>query len=160
MKIISYVVAFFLALSATTVLGGLAQPSNLVIDLDNNFAFGDQVTTRYSKNDTEFIGCGIRSFDNGDDGTFSFGFCQAGDVDENYVICYTTNTDLLDAIRGGSDFSYLQFGWNGESDPEFGEENNGTCTQIGFSTQSFYLPGGLKSNDKSKKSKKSKKDDD
>lgn len=146
MRILHYVVAIILAVSATMVLGGAANHGDMLLDLDGKVAWGNMVSVRYTKNGNELIGCGVRSFDNGDGTAWSFGFCQAADADDNYVICYTQQPELLDAIRGSADFSFLVFSWDGVLDPDFGSEN-GTCTHIGFSTQSFYLPKGLDNNE-------------
>ena len=94
------------------------------------FAQGDMWTGRTAKNDVEFIGCGIRTFDDGAGGVFSFGFCQAQDSAEVLIICTTDSAELLEAIKGTSDFSYLEFSWNAAFE----------CTAVGVSTQSFYLP--------------------
>ena len=145
MRKLKYFVALGLGLVATVALGGLVQPAPVIVDLDNMTAQGDMVTARYSKNDTEFIGCGVRHLDDGAGGVFPFGFCQAEDADGDAIICVTFNVGLIDAIRGSSDFSFLTFDWDEEK----------TCTRIGFSTQSFYLPKKLGSNLKSGKSDKS-----
>lgn len=97
----------------------------------------DMVTARFSDNDVEFIGCGIRTFDDGAGGTFTFGFCQATDSAGVNGFCQSTNTDLLLAMAATADFSFITFGWDAVGD----------CTRIGFSTQSFYLPDGLVNDD-------------
>ena len=45
--------------------------------------------------------------------------------------------DLLDAIKATADFSFVTFSWN----------EAGQCIRIGFSTQSFYIPEGVGSDD-------------
>jgi hypothetical protein len=77
----------------------------------------------------EFIGCGIRLITAGTD-TFEFGFCQAADSDDVNIFCSTQNADLLVAISSTSAFAFVAFAF----------DENGECTRIGFSTQSFYLP--------------------
>ncbi len=128
-------IRYLLSIAALTLLAGVAsaglvQPAAVMIDLDNMAAQGDQATARISKNDVELIGCGIRVFDDGMGGTFSFGFCQATDSEGVEAFCSTQNANLLDAMDATSAYAFVTFGWN-----EFGE-----CTRIGFSTQSFYLP--------------------
>ena len=121
----------------TVAVAGLTQPAPVDVDLVNMSASGDQVTARYSRNDVEYIGCGIRKFDDGAGSAISFGFCQAQDEDEEQFTCFTQNADLLDAISSSGEFGFITFAWDA----------NDECTQIGFSNQSFYLPEKLKSNE-------------
>ena len=129
MKIRNLLSITALTLMAGVTFAGLVQPAAVIVDLDNEFAQGDQWTARISKNDVEFIGCGIRLFDFGM-GSFEFGFCQAADSDDVSLFCSTQNADLISAIRATSAFAFVTFSL----------DENGECTRIGFSTQSFYLP--------------------
>ena len=95
------------------------------------FAQGDQWTARNSDNSGDLIGCGIRNLDDGMGGSFSFGFCQATDSDGDAITCTSFNEDLFDTIKANNSYSFITFGWDA----------NDECTRIGFSTQSFYLPG-------------------
>lgn len=88
------------------------------------------VTARFSDNYGEFIGCGVRVFEDGASSAFEFGFCQAEDADGERGFCNTQNAALLQAMKSTSDFSFTTFSWNAD----------GECTRIGFSTQSFYIP--------------------
>lgn len=115
-----------LTLLAGVTSAGFVQPAAVIVNLDEMFAQGDQVTARTAKNDVEGIGCGIRVFDGG----FTFGFCQAADSDGVEGFCFTENPDLLDAMKATSAYAFITFGW----------DENEECTRIGFSTQSFYLP--------------------
>lgn len=128
---------FGAALLSSAAYAGLVQPFPVDVDLTNNIANGDTVTARYSGNDVELIGCGIRHISDGVGGIVRFGFCQATDRDEENIICTTQDGGLLDAIFASSDFSFITFSW---------DENN-QCTRIGFSNQSFYLPKKLDSNE-------------
>lgn len=121
---------------ATAAVAGYVQPAPVDVDLTTRLALGDQVTARYSKNDTEFIGCGIRKIQDGVGGVFTFGFCQAEDAGGDNILCNTQDAALLDAISSSGDFGFITFSWN-ESDE---------CTRIGFSNQSFYLPSKLGAN--------------
>ena len=128
-------IRYLLSVAALTVLAGIAsagyiQPAAVFVDLDTMSAVGDQWTARTSKNDVEFIGCGVRVFSDG----YSWGFCQANNSEDVGVTCITDNVYLLEAIKGISDFSVIIFEW--QDDGGGGAE----CTYIGFSTQSFYLP--------------------
>jgi len=145
-------IKYGLIVAALTLVTGMAsagfvQPAEVEVDLVNMFAFGDQHTARNAKNDVEFIGCGIRLFDDGIN-QFTFGFCQAGDSAEVQITCFTQNANLLDTMKATSDFAFITFSWR---DDGFG---GAECTRIGFSTQSFYLPKFSKKSKKSKRSKK------
>lgn len=134
MKKMKYLVSMaVLTLLAGLASAGLKQPAPVTVDLDNMTAQGDQNTARIAADDVSFIGCGIRVFD---DGMFSnaFGFCQAGDSEENSVTCFTQNPNLLQAIGRTSDFAFITFSWR---DDGFG---GAECIRVGSSTQSFYLP--------------------
>lgn len=122
-----------LTLLAAVASAGLKQPAVVTIDFNNMTAFGDQVTARIAADDVSFIGCGVRVFDDGVN-PFSFGFCQAGDSEENQIVCLTMNPNLLDAIKATSAFAFITFNWQ---DGGFGGTE---CIRVGSSTNSFYLP--------------------
>lgn len=131
-------VKFLLSTIALTVLAGgafagLVQPAPVIVDLDNMFAQGDQLTARIADNDVELIGCGIRIFDNGGN-AFTWGFCQATDSAGQTITCFTESPSLLEVMRSTSAYSFITFSWQ---DDGFGGTE---CTRIGFSAQSFYLP--------------------
>ena len=134
-------IKYLLSIAALTLLvggasAGVVQPAAVLIDVTNMFAMGDQVTARTSKNKFEFIGCGIRVFDDGIVAPFSFGFCQASISENGTIVCITTSPDLLDAMKATSAYAFIDFEWNASLD----------CTKIGFSTQSFYLPKNVEGN--------------
>lgn len=118
-----------LALVSITAFAGYRQPVPVEVDLDNQFALGDMLTAATDKSDLASIGCGTRSVPDGVGGIYTFGFCQAQDATGVYCDCFTENADLIQAIRGISDYSFISFGW----------DVDGNCTRIGISTQSFYL---------------------
>jgi len=99
-------------------------------------AQGNMVAARYSDNDVEEIGWGIRISAVGT----SFGFCQATTADGENVVCLTTDPVLIDAIDFVDDYSFILYEWT--EDLTLG---NFTCTSIGVSTQSYYLPDQPKS---------------
>ena len=133
MKARHVLISAILALFSSIAVAGFIQPAPVMVDATNMTALGDMWTARTADNDVEFIGCGIRVFDDGIS-SLSFGFCQAGDADEVEITCFTQNQFLLDTINSASDFSFVTFGW--VDDGLGGAE----CVRIGFSTQSFYLP--------------------
>ena len=87
-------------------------------------------TARFSKNKVEYIGCGVRRFDDGLGGTIIFGFCQASTADGVLGFCQTESPFLIASIGDQDDFSFITFSWNAA----------GECRSIGNSTQSFYIP--------------------
>ncbi|MEO1243215.1 MAG: hypothetical protein AAFX54_14995 [Pseudomonadota bacterium] len=117
-------------------IAGSVQPFPVDVDLTAGSAEGDMVTARYAGKENEYIGCGIRKFDDGAGGATAFGFCQAEDAAGERGFCNTDNEDLLDAISSSAAFSFVTFNWDKE----------GRCTRIGFSNQSLYLPKGLGAN--------------
>ena len=119
-----------LTLLAGVALGGFSNTGSVEIDLDNRLAFGNQLGAKVSDNDIELIGCGIRVFDDGVNPLFSFGFCQAVDSEDVGAFCSTERSDLLDAMKASSDYAFIVFRW----------DENDECVNVGFSTQSFYLP--------------------
>jgi hypothetical protein len=126
-----------LALASSLAFAGLTQPANVVVvqnDDGSGSASGDMVSARTSANDSEFIGCGIKGFQGG--GAGQFGFCQAADSNDNFIVCFTTNAHLLDTMKGVADYSFVRFDVN----------TKGNCTRIDFSTQSFYLPSNVTGN--------------
>lgn len=136
MKIRTAIATLTLSLASSAALAGLTQPFVVEVDLVNRIASGDTVTARYSRNDVEFIGCGIRKIEDGVGGVFTFGFCQAQNIDEEQITCFTENPELLDAISSQPDFAFITFSWDEDE----------VCTRIGNSNQSFYLPRKLDDN--------------
>ena len=74
----------FLVLMATTSFAGRFNDVPVTVDFDFGFADGNQLTAKTSKNDVEYIGCGVRNFNDGFS-SFRFGFCQASDAAGNAV---------------------------------------------------------------------------
>lgn len=128
MKINKLLVVIGLCTLPTVAMAGYTQSAPVDVNLEDKFAGGDMLTARWTKGDETFIGCGIRHIDTGSD-TFKFGFCQATDEDGEMAFCNTTNAGLLESMHATADGSYVTFSWN----------DDGECTRIGFSTQSFYL---------------------
>ncbi len=130
MKTRHWFISAILILSSSIAVAGSVSSVPVDIDEDNMIAIGDMWTARTADNDVEFIGCGIRKFDDGVNPSFSFGFCQAQDADEVMIFCSTFSEVLLDAMASTSDFSFITFSWNAAFE----------CIRVGFSNQSFYLP--------------------
>lgn len=122
-----------LALASSAALAGLVteQPVTVTLNADGSgSALGSMTTARFSKNDVEFIGCGVRRIDDGAGGIILFAFCQAADAANVQGFCTTENPALIASIDGQDDFSFITFAWNAA----------GECRSIGNSTQSFYIP--------------------
>lgn len=130
-----------LAVMTTAVFAGYVQPQQVTVDLVEKIADGDQVSARTADNKVEFIGCGIRKISDGVGGFLHFGFCQATDAKEVKIICYSQDPELLDTISSSADYGYVTFSWEGGE-----KEEQATCTRIGFSNQSFYLPKNVVGN--------------
>lgn len=118
-------------LCAATAYAGLVQPAPVTID--GNTATGDMVSARFSANDIEYIGCGVRSFADSPTTVFSFGFCQAVNAAGDNLFCATENPALVETLRSVADFSFITFS----------VDDAGDCVGIGISTQSFYIPASL-----------------
>lgn len=133
MKIHIVLSIVILALASTVSFAGDFLEVPVVIDFEIGFAEGNQLTARTADNDIEFIGCGVRNFN---DGSFShrFGFCQARDAADNFVFCDTFNPSLIDDMSSISDLAYITFDFR-EVGPDLYE-----CIRVGSSTQSWYLP--------------------
>lgn len=126
-------IAALLLLGTSAALAGLEQPAQVVVLLNadgSGSANGAQSSARFSKNKVEYIGCGVRRFDDGLGNTFVFGFCQASTADEVLGFCETESPLLIQSIGDQDDYSFITFSWNAD----------GVCRRIGNSTQSFYIP--------------------
>jgi len=122
-----------LALASSAALAGLVtdQPVTVTLNGDGSGnAAGSMTTARFSKNNVEFIGCGVRRIDDGAGGVILFAFCQAADAANVQGFCSTDNPNLIASIGDQDDFSFITFSWNAA----------GECRSIGNSTQSFYIP--------------------
>jgi hypothetical protein len=121
-----------LTLGSAAALAGLVQEPPVTVTLNpdaSGNAAGSMASARFSKDDVEFIGCGVRRIDNGAGGLILFGFCQAADAANVQGFCTTENPGLLQSIGDIDDFSFITFSWNAA----------GECRSIGSSTQSFYI---------------------
>jgi len=107
-------------------LAGKTRPAEVVVDHDLMTASGDMWSARTAKDDVSVIGCGVKKFA----GDYSYGFCQATDANDVFIACFTEDSFLLDAIYASSTYSYIRFNW----------DENGECTRIDVSNNSFYLP--------------------
>ena len=132
-KLKQWIAVGVLALGSSATLAGLVSdvPVTVTLNADGSGnANGSMVTARFSKNDVEFIGCGVRRIDDGAGGVVLFAFCQAADAANVQGFCSTENPNLIASIGDQDDFSFITFSWNAA----------GECRSIGNSTQSFYIP--------------------
>ena len=121
-----------LALVSSGVLAGASVEVPVDVDLDGRIANGDTLSARFDDDDDVRIGCGIRVFDDGLGNSFRFGFCSAEDAEGDSITCLAVDSGVLDALNAGTDYNFVTFSWNEDE----------TCTRIGFSNQSQYLPTG------------------
>jgi hypothetical protein len=122
-----------LGLGSSVALAGLVQDLPVTVTLNpdgSGNAAGNMATARFSKNNVEFIGCGVRRIEDGAGGLIVFAFCQAADAANVQGFCTTENPALIQSIGDIDDFSFITFSWTAA----------GVCRSIGSSTQSFYIP--------------------
>ena len=134
MKIVKWFSIPALVLGSSAAYAGLFSPVPVSVDVESGLALGDMTTARFSDNDVEIIGCGVRFSDDGKGGAATFGFCQAADAAGTVLFCSTVNTGLIEAIQNISAFSFITFTVDSET---------GQCLNIGNSSQSFYISGAL-----------------
>jgi hypothetical protein len=123
-----------LLLGSPVAMSGMTSsvPVEVIVNADaSGSAQGNMATARFTANTVEYVGCGVRYSISGTT-TVKGGWCQATNSAGVNGFCSISgsNTELLNAISGTSDYSYLVFAWNAA----------GMCTRVGFSTQSFYIP--------------------
>ncbi len=122
-------ISAIMAVASFASSAGVVQPANVVIDTDNRSAQGDMVTARFSDNENELIGCGQRTLLTGGE-PISWAFCQARTTEDDLIICFTQDENLLKQMRTINSYSFVTFRW----------DENGDCSYVGFSTQSMYIP--------------------
>jgi len=116
---------------------------------ESGWASGQMWSARSSKNDVELIGCSYKAMEvpDGTGGIFVYkwGFCQAQDVNEVRVACFSDNPELLDAMQATTAFAWVAFVFT-KLDPDFfyhpelRPEGARRCTRLDYSTQSIHLP--------------------
>jgi hypothetical protein len=127
-----------LALGSSAAMAGLVTLTQVEVTLNpdgSGSALGSMSAARFSKNTVEYIGCGVRRFEDGVGGVFTFGFCQASTATAVLGFCESENPALLASIGDQDDYSFITFSWDA----------NGVCRSIGNSTQSFYIPSNVPS---------------
>jgi hypothetical protein len=126
----TYIAISALMLASSAALAGLENSEPVSVDAEARTAEGDMATARYSRNDVEYIGCGVEHTDLGGGDTFVLGFCEARDSSGETAVCTTFSPAMIQAIATISDTSHIRFIWN-----ELFE-----CVQIRVETNSQYLP--------------------
>ena len=111
-------------------------------------AYGSFNSARFSDNDIEVIGCGVRRVsDDAEFGGPSFGFCQARDATDAVYSCATFDLDLMESVNAASTNSFVLF-YGRPFDPanpgeiEYLQDIRGAqqyCTVVQVSTQSMYI---------------------
>jgi len=121
-----------LVLTSSAALAGLVTitPVSVTLNPDaSGTALGSMSAARFSKNEVEYIGCGVRRITTGT-GIVVFGFCQANTAAGVLGFCESEDPALIASIGDQDDFSFITFSW----------DSAGICRGIGNSTQSFYIP--------------------
>ena len=109
-------------------------------------AYGSFNSARYSANDVEQIGCGVRRASE-EAGQPSFGFCQATNAEGASYSCGTFDLELMDALSAASNNSFVLFfarPFDPANPDEIGflQDRRGFqqyCTVVQVSTQSMYI---------------------
>lgn len=137
---------FLAAIMASSLAwAGYTQPApvEIILTETGGSASGDMLSARNSKNNDEFIGCGVRYVEIPIEPdpilrteAVAIGFCQAQIADGEEQVCFTYNKELIEGMRMNSDSTFFRFAWTED------EVNGKVCTRIGTSNQSFYLPKG------------------
>ena len=138
MKIKTLIVSAIFTLASSLAFAGKYTEALVLIDTVEKTAMGSTTAARFSENENELIGCGTRTFAFGDGTAFNWGFCQASLAEEENVLCFTEDANLIEQINSVSDNAFITFRW----------DDNGECTYVGHSTQSFYIPGKEQLKDK------------
>jgi hypothetical protein len=114
---------------------GQANDVPVTIDGTLREAYGNYKTARFAPSDTTMIGCGsyVSINDLATGSMIRGGFCQARDASGTTAFCSIITGAIADKVSSISDYSYVRFLWN----------EDGICTFLSVSTQSFYIPGGV-----------------
>ena len=129
MKKRTWLAALMTVLASPFALAGVVIEVPVTIDTEAMIASGNMKTARFSTNEQEQIGCGIRSHDQGGS-VYAWAFCQATVDETTSAFCTTDNPDLVSKLQSTSDYAFITFRWDAD----------GVCRSIGFSTQSQYIP--------------------
>lgn len=132
MKKTSWMLASGLMLATAVALaGGVSTvPVSVTVNADQSgSAFGNMTSARRAANNVEMIGCSIQRYLVAGQVT-AYGWCQARNAANVLVFCSSDNPQLLDAVQGIGDYSYISFAWGAD----------GFCNKIAISTQSVYIP--------------------
>ena len=121
-----------LILSSSAAMAGYVASIGVTIEFSDSgggHAYGSMSGARFSDDENEAIGCGVRRY--GGNNPHIYGFCNAiAPSGTPQVSCYTENPDLIESLATLSDYSFITFAWNAD----------GECMSIGVSTQSQYIP--------------------
>ena len=119
----------------SVVLGGFASNRLVEIFWDEQEARGNLSATRFSDNPVEQIGCAVSYYEQGGGEIYSYAVCKAVLGEEEQIICYTENVELVDKIAGLNHYSWLTFSWEWDEALEYNK-----CTVFRFSTYSHHIP--------------------
>ena len=140
----TFLVVVVLALIPVNVDAGAAAEADPAVKIvfetsDSGSAEGTMWLARSSDNDIELIGCSLKGQTKGQRGGSNWAWCRAKAVDGVEVLCMTENPYLLDALKGISPFSFINFEFKNAVDRGDGVWIS-ECSRFDFSTQSLHIP--------------------
>jgi len=134
MKFIQLLLTATMVLLSSLAFAGEFKIAPVTIDLDNQWAEGNLIAARFSKNPHERIGCavgnGVKS-PFGDNGAYAY--CEAALRPKLKAFCASDDPSMIDTIASINIFSYVYFEWKDD-----------VCTHVTVATRSIHIPSALK----------------
>ncbi|MGH8049234.1 MAG: hypothetical protein ACREPB_01090 [Arenimonas sp.] len=122
---LSVLTACALTAVAGAAMAGLSYSVPVNINDAYKYAVGTMYGARASSDTVQYIGCYHNAYSSG--GSANCYAVNAAGVSRS---CYTTNVNMVDAIRSISDESYIYFQWN----------TDGTCNYVLVDNGSRFRP--------------------
>ena len=139
MKIIQLLLPAAILLLSSHVYAGEFQIAPVEIDFDNQWAEGNLIAARFSKNEEERIGCavgnGVRS--PGHPAKDHYAYCEASLGNGVDAFCITYDAAMIDTIASINTLSYVYFEWENRS-------GDNRCTHVTVATRSIHIPERFK----------------
>jgi hypothetical protein len=95
------------------------------VSVTSTEAAGSMGGARASSDSNEYIGCMLDMFN----GSGSEAICVARDSNDNFVLCSSTNSGIMQAVSSITPISYIIF-----------TISNGTCTNLTVYNYSYFVP--------------------
>jgi len=138
-------VSQLLLLAVTLLLSSYAfagefQIAPVEIDSDNQWAQGNLIAARFSKNEEERIGCAVGNgrLSPGHPDRDHYAYCEASLGNGVDAYCITYDTAMIDTIAGINTLSFVFFQW------ENGLDGMSYCTHVTVATRSIHISDKLK----------------